>query len=115
MQIRAEKAKKPQIKVVTTKEGMSKQQGKTQPEITAKQSKTVDTGTSTGSREKEQQVEKSPETLASEAVVMLVALSTPPKQKGKRKRQTSMFFKARRSTRIKVGRPQPQSKESITI
>jgi len=26
-----------------------------------------------------------------------------------------MYFKARRSTRIKVGRPKPQSKEPITI
>lgn len=47
--------------------------------------------------------------------VVLAALRTPPKQNGKRKRQTSMYFKARRSTRIKVGRPQPQSKEPIVI
>ena len=46
---------------------------------------------------------------------MLETLKTPPKQKGKRKRQTSMYFKARRSTRIKVGRPQLQSKEGIII
>ena len=46
---------------------------------------------------------------------MLVALSTPAKQKGKRKRQTSMYFKAKRSTQIKVGKPQPQSKEPIVI
>ena len=50
-----------------------------------------------------------------EAVVVLAALSTPAKQKGKRKRQTSMYFKARRSTRIKVGKPQPPSKEPIII
>ena len=53
--------------------------------------------------------------LAREAIVVLAALSTPTKQKGKRKRQTSMYFKARRSTRIKVGKPQPQPKEPIVI
>jgi len=53
--------------------------------------------------------------LAREVVAMLATLRTPPKQKGKRKRQTSMYFKARRSTQIKVGRPQLQSKEPIVI
>ena len=53
--------------------------------------------------------------LAREATTMLAALSTPTKQKGKRKKETSIYFKARRSTRIKVGRPQPQSKEPIAI
>ena len=46
---------------------------------------------------------------------MLATLSTSPKQKGKRKREPSMYFNARRSVRIKTGRPQPQSKEPITI
>ena len=46
---------------------------------------------------------------------MLATLSTSPKQKGKRKREPSMYFKARRSMRIKTGRPQPPSKEPITI
>jgi len=53
--------------------------------------------------------------LAREATTVLAALSTPAKQKGKQKRQTSMYFKARRSTRIKVGKPQPPSKEPIVI
>ena len=75
----------------------------------------MDTEISTGSEEKDQQEEKSLETLAREVAVVLAALSTPAKQKGKRKRQTSMYFKARRSTRIKVGKPQPQSKEPIVI
>ena len=44
--------------------------------------------------------------LAREEVVVLAALSTPTKQNRKIKRQTSMYFKARRSTRIKVGKPQ---------
>jgi len=46
---------------------------------------------------------------------VLVALSTSPKQKGRRKRESSMYFKAKRSTWIKVGRPQPQSREPIII
>jgi len=57
----------------------------------------------------------SPETLAREVVVVLAALSTLAKQKGKRKRQISMYFKAQRSTRIKVGKPQPPSKEPIIL
>lgn len=50
-----------------------------------------------------------------EAAVVLAALSTPAKQKRKRKRETSMYFKARRSTRIKVGKPYPPSKDPIII
>lgn len=50
-----------------------------------------------------------------EATVVFAALSTPIKQKGKRKRQTSMYFKARKGTRIKVGKPQPPSREPIII
>ena len=46
---------------------------------------------------------------------MLAALSTPTKQKGKGKWKTSMYFKARRSTRIKMGKPKPPSKEPIVI
>jgi len=103
------------MKVVTAKVGTQKQNEKTHPEIAATQIETVDTGISTGSREKEQQEEKLPEILAREAVAVLAALSTPPKQKGKRKRKTCMYFKARRSTQIKVGRPQPQSKVPIVI
>ena len=53
--------------------------------------------------------------MAREVAAVLATLSTPPKQKGKRKRQTSMYFKSRRSTRIKVGRPRPQLKEPIVI
>lgn len=57
----------------------------------------------------------SPETLVREAAVVLAALSTPAKTKGKRKRQPSMYFKARKSTRIKMGKPHPTSKEPIII
>lgn len=52
--------------------------------------------------------------LAREAIDVVAALTTPTKQRGKRKR-TSMYFKARKSTRIKVGKPQPPSKEPIVI
>ena len=55
------------------------------------------------------------ETLAREVVAILVALSTLAKPKGKRKRQPSMYFKAQKSTRIKMGKPQPPSKEPIII
>ena len=53
--------------------------------------------------------------LAREAVAILTKLSTPTKQKRKRKTKTSMYFKARKSKRIKVGKPQPPSKEPIVI
>ena len=47
---------------------------------------------------------------------MLATLSTSPKQKEKQKREPSMYFKARRSTRIKTSRPkEKQSKGPITI
>lgn len=46
---------------------------------------------------------------------MLATLSTSPKQKEKRKREPPLYFKARRSVRIKTSRPQPPSKEPITI
>ena len=36
---------------------------------------------------------------------MLATLSTSPKQKGKPKREPSMYFKARRSMRIKNDKP----------
>lgn len=68
-----------------------------------------------GDEGKEQHEQTSPETLARKATIILAALSTLAKQKGKRERQTSMYFKARRSTRIKVGKPQPPSKEPIII
>ena len=59
--------------------------------------------------------EVSPETLEREVAVVLVALSAQVKPKPKRKRQPSMYFKARKSTRINMGKPQPPSKEPITI
>lgn len=77
--------------------------------------KSAATGLSTGIPEKRKQKEKTAEILAREAVAMLTTLSTPPKPKEKRKRETPLYFKARRSLRIKTGRPQSQSKDPITI
>ena len=77
--------------------------------------KTVTTGLSTGSLEIEEKKGKSLEILAREAAAVLATLSTSPKQKGKQKREPSLYIKARRSMRIKTGRPQPPSKEPITI
>ena len=62
-----------------------------------------------------EQGEESLEALEREAVATLTALSTPIKPKKKRKRQASMYFKARKSIRIKTGKPQPSSKVPITI
>ncbi len=64
---------------------------------------------------KVEQGEESPKTLEREAAAALTALSTPIKPKQKRKRQTSMYFRARKSTRIKTGKHQPSSKVPITI
>ena len=77
--------------------------------------KPATTGISTGSLKKGQQKEKLVEILARKVVVVLATLSTSPKQKEKRKRETLLYFKARRSVRIKTGKPQPPSKEPITI
>ena len=57
----------------------------------------------------------SPETLGREAIVVLATLSTLVKPKQKRTMQPSMYFRARKSTRIKTGKPQPSSKEPIII
>ncbi len=67
--------------------------------------KLVSTGLSTGSLKKGKGKEESPKILAREAAAMLAALTTSPKQKEKQKREPSMYFKARRSTKIKTGRP----------
>jgi len=45
------------------------------------------------------------ETIEREATTALTTLSTPIKPKQKRKRYTSMYFRARKSTRIKTGKP----------
>jgi len=85
------------------------------PETTEAQIETAGMKKTAKEEGEQQQEETSRETLAKEATVVLAALITPTKQKGKRKMETSMYFKARRSTRIKVGKPQPPPKEPITI
>jgi len=60
-------------------------------------------------------VEVSPETQEMEATNILAKLNTAVKPKPKRKMQPSMYFKARKSTRINKGKPHPPSKEPITI
>ena len=113
LQSRAERTEKVQTSEDKTKETTPKLKGKTPPATQTKtvktlstgSQKTVDTGLSTGSLETEQQREKSPEILAREAVAVLDALSTSPKEKGKQNREPSMYFKARRSMWIKAGRP----------
>jgi len=55
------------------------------------------------------------ETLEKEETTTLATLSTPIKPKQKRMRQTSMYFRARKSTRIKTGKPHPSSKVPIII
>ena len=82
-------------------------QAKTMKTISTGSQKTVNTGLSTGSLETLQQKEKSPDILAREAAAVLATLSTSPKKKGKRKREPSLYIKARRSVRIKTSRPQP--------
>jgi len=42
--------------------------------------------------------------LAKEATTVLATLNTPAIQNGKRERQTSMYFKARKSTRFQTSR-----------
>jgi len=53
--------------------------------------------------------------LEREVAVAVATLSTPIKQNQKRKIKTSMYFRARKSIRIKIGKPQPSSKIPITI
>lgn len=108
--------KKP--KIVQKKASTRKAETKQAKEKT--KSETIDTkpteiGKIADEEEEAQQEEVSPETLARETTIVLVVLSTPAAPKGKRKRQPSMYFKARKNTRIKMGKPQPPSKEPIII
>jgi len=50
-----------------------------------------------------------------EAPVALTSLSTPIKSNGKRQRKTPHYFRTRKSTRIKQGRPQIPTKILIII
>ena len=88
--------------------------GKPKPAST-RSHKSTKKGSSTGSPEKREPREKKADVLAREAAAVLAALSTPPKPKEKRKREAPLYFKARRSVRIKTGKPQPPSNSPITI
>lgn len=57
----------------------------------------------------------SPEATKREAEAALTALSTPFKQKGKRQRQTPLYFRTRKGTRIRQGKPQASTKIPIVI
>jgi len=106
------KEKSPSAKQAKTVPSVST--GKLKPASTGSQ-KLATTGLSTGSPEKGKQKEKMAEILAREVAAGLATLSTSPQPKEKRKRETPLYFKARRSVRIKSGRPQPPSKDPITI
>lgn len=77
--------------------------------------KSTEKGSSTGSPEKAKPKEKKADILVREAAAVMAALSTPPKPKEKRKRETPLYFKARRSVRMKASKPQPLSNSLITI
>ena len=47
----------------------------------------------------------SPEATEREVVAVLTTLSTPIKKKGKIRRKTPLYFRTRKSTRIKQGKP----------
>jgi len=66
-------------------------------------------------REEEEQPRVSSESTKKEALVALTTLSTPIKSKGKRQRKTPHYFRTRKSTRIKKGRPQIPTKILIII
>ena len=68
-----------------------------------------------GTKHKEESLRVSPETTKREAATALTSLSTPIKQKGKRQRQTPLYFRTRKSTRIRQGKPQISTKTPIEI
>jgi len=68
-----------------------------------------------GTENKEELPRVSPEATKREVLAALTALSTPIKQKGKRQRQTPLYFRTRKSTRIRQGKPQTLTKIPIVI
>jgi len=143
LQVRAEQAEKPHVSTSTSLVPATKSQAKVHtekqakvatPVATGKQKrvstgspktikervstgspKVTKTGASTGSPAKVKTKKERADILEREAAVVLAALSTPPKPREKRKRDTPLYFKARRSVRIKTGKPQPPSKSPIFI
>ena len=61
-------------------------------------------------KEGEESPSISPKSIEKEATTTLTALSTPIKTKGKRQRQTPLYFRRRKSTRIRQGRPKTPNK-----
>jgi len=79
--------------------GKQKQASTGSPKLIKKVSSTgspkvIKTGSSTGSSEKVKSKKEKADILAQEAASVLAALSTPPKPKEKRKRETPLYFKA---------------------
>lgn len=68
-----------------------------------------------GTGNKEESARVSPEATKREAAAALTTFSTPIKQKGKRHRQTPLYFRTRKITRIRQGKPQTSSKLPIVI
>lgn len=68
-----------------------------------------------GTKNKEESPRVSSKATEREATTSLTALSTPIKQKGKRKRQSPLYFRTRKSTRIRQGKPQASTKIPIVI
>ena len=68
-----------------------------------------------GEEHKEESPRVSLEAPKRELVAALTTLSNPIKQKGKRRRQTPLYFRTRESTRIKQGKPQISTKIPIEI
>ena len=66
-------------------------------------------------KHKEESPRVSPNSIEREVVATHTALSTPIKQKGKRQRQTPLYSRTRKSTRIKLGKPQTSTKIPIEI
>jgi len=64
---------------------------------------------------KEESPRVSPEATERELVAALTTLTTLIKKKGKRKMQTPLYFRTRKSTRIRQGKPQTSTKIPIQI
>ena len=63
----------------------------------------------------EESLRVSPKPTEKEAATVLTALSTPIKKKGKRQRQTPLYFRTRKITRIMQGQPQTSTKVPIVF
>lgn len=103
------------MKTKTTAERAETKQEEEEIKTGIKETKPADAEKTKEEETYAKKAEVSPETLERETTTILVALNTPIKPKQKRKGQPSMYFRARKSTRIKTGKPQPPSKDPATI